>query len=226
MVMHYSVVIPVYNGTDTIADAIASVLAQDPPPKTVIVVDDGSTDDTAAVVAALAGPITLLRQNNAGPGAATTRGFAIVETPLIATLDADDLWLPGKIAIQIDHLRKYPEVAAVFCPLANFRGDPAGADFAGASGGWSRSTMLIRREVVADVGPIVDPLGRAGEMIDWFARAKEKGFSLVMLPETLALRRIRPGSLTWGNDKLGESYLQVARAALLRRRAAQKVEIS
>lgn len=226
MVTEYSVVIPVYNGADTIADAIASVLSQNPPPKTVIVVDDGSTDNTAAVVAGLIGPITLLRQDNTGPGAATTRGLAAVETPLIATLDADDLWLANKIAIQIDHLQNHPEIAAVFCPLANFHDDPARADFAGASGGWSRSTMLIRREAAAAVGPIIDPRGRAGEMIDWFARAKEQGFSLVMLPETLALRRIRPGSLTWGNDKLGESYLQVARAALLRRRAAQKVEPS
>lgn len=226
MVMHYSVVIPVYNGADTIAAAIASVLEQNPPPKVVIVVDDGSTDNTAVVVSSLAGPITLLRQDNAGPGAATMRGLAIVETPLIATLDADDLWLPGKIARQINHLLVHQEVAAVFCPLARFRDDPARADFAGASGGWSRSTMLIRREAAVAVGPIIDPPGRAGEMVDWFARAKEKGFSLVMLPETLALRRIRPGSLTWGNDKLGESYLQVARAALLRRRAAQRVEPS
>src|SRR5690606_31761302 len=109
MVMDYSVVIPVFNGADTIGAAIASVLAQDPPPKTVIVVDDGSTDDTAAVVAALAGPITLLRQENTGPGGATTHGLSIVDTPLIATLDADDLWLPGKIAVQMDHLRENPE---------------------------------------------------------------------------------------------------------------------
>lgn len=222
MVMDYSVVIPVFNGADTIGAAIESVLAQELPPKVVVVVDDGSTDDTAVVVEALAGPILLLRQENAGPGAATTRGLSIVETPLVATLDADDLWLPGKIAVQMDYLREHPEVAAVFCPLANFREDPSSANLAQASGGWSRSTMLIRREVAAAVGPIVDPPGRAGEMIDWFARAKEQGHVLVLLPEPMALRRIRPGSLTWGNNALGVGYLQVARAALLRRRAAQR----
>lgn len=224
MVMDYSVVIPVYNGADTITAAIASVQQQNPPPKHVIVVDDGSTDDTAAVIAKISGPITLLQQENAGPGTATTRGFSHVETELIATLDADDLWLPNKIASQIAYLQIHPEIAAVFCPLANFQCDPATADFAGASGGWSRSTMLIRREAAMSVGPIWDPVGRAGEMIDWFARANEQGLTLVMLPETLALRRIRPGSLTWGNKKLGESYLQVAKAALLRRRAARKDE--
>lgn len=224
--MDYSVVIPVFNGADTIGDAIASVLSQNQPPKAVIVVDDGSTDDTAAVVNALKGPITLLRQDNTGPGSATTHGLSIVETPLIATLDADDLWLPGKIAKQIDYLRQYPNVAAIFCQLTKFRDDPEQADFATASDGWSRSTMLIRRRAAEAIGPIIDPPGRAGEMVDWFARAKEQGLSLMMLPEPLALRRIRPGSLTWGNDKLGESYLQVARAALLRRRAAQGVKLS
>ncbi|MGU3576671.1 glycosyltransferase family 2 protein [Brucellaceae bacterium C25G] len=221
--MDYSVVIPVYNGADTIEAAIASVLMQSPPPHKVIVIDDGSTDNTALVVAALDGPITLIRQQNSGPGAATTLGFTLVETALIATLDADDLWLPEKMSVQIKYLQNHPEVSAVFCPLANFHNDPASADFAGASGGWSRTTMLIRTKDALSVGAIIDPQGRAGEMIDWFARAKENGLSLVLLPEVLALRRIRPGSLTWGNNKLGQSYLQVARAALLRRRAASKV---
>lgn len=222
MVTDYAVVIPVFNGAETIGATIASVMAQIPPPKEVIVVDDGSTDASAEIIAALAGPITLIRQDNLGPGAATTRGFSATSTPLIATIDADDLWLPGKIAHQLAYLAQHPDVDAVFCPLANFRDDPALADMAGASGGWSRSTMLMRRHVVAAVGPIVDPPGRIGEMVDWFARAREQGLNLVLAPEVLALRRIRPGSLTWGKSDLGQSYLQVARAAMLRRRAMQE----
>lgn len=218
MVMRYSVVIPVWNGAETIAETLASVLAQDPPPAQVVVVDDGSQDATPQVLAGLSGPIRVIRQDNQGPGAATTRGLAEVDTPLVATLDADDLWLPGKIARQSAILAADPAIAAVFCPLANFRDDPATADFKGARGGWSRSTMLIRRDAVLRIGPIIDPPGRAGEMVDWFARAAEQGLVLHMMPEVLALRRIRPGSLTYGNAGLAASYLQVARAALLRRR--------
>lgn len=219
MVSPYSVVIPVWNGAETIAQTVASVLAQDPPPMQVVIVDDGSTDATPEIITGLSGPLLRIRQSNMGPGAATTRGLQEVATPLIATIDADDLWLPGKIRAQMQILDEQPELAAVFCPLANFRDDPALADFAGARGGWSRSTMLIRRAAALSIGPVIDPPGRAGEMVDWFARAMEQGLKLHLMPEVMALRRIRPGSLTYDNAGLASGYLQVARAALLRRRA-------
>lgn len=219
--MSYSVVIPVYDGAATIAAAIASVQAQTVPPVSIIVVDDGSGDATLDIVSGLPGPIQLLRQSNQGPGAATTAGFALCQTPFVATLDADDLWLPNKISLQLAEMQSQADLAAVFCRLANFYDDPAAADFAGARGGWSRSTMLIRREVIAAIGPIIDPPGRAGEMIDWFARGLELGHRMEVMEQPLALRRIHPGSLTYRHKDLGRSYLQVARAALLRRRAAQ-----
>src|SRR5690606_18456533 len=118
MVEAYSVVIPVYNGADTIADAVASILAQSVPPASIIVVDDGSTDDTASIVSSLSGPIAFLRQDNAGPGPATTLGMQQVKTPLLATLDADDLWVQGKIERQLAALREAPDCAAVFGQLA------------------------------------------------------------------------------------------------------------
>lgn len=218
MVAPYSVVVPVYNGADTIGAAVASILAQTIAPKAIIVVDDGSTDATASVVRALAGPIALLQQDNAGPGPATTRGIQHVDTPLLATLDADDLWLPHKIERQLAALESAPDCSAVFGKLASFTGDPASADFAGARDGWSRSTMLVRRDAAMQTGAIGDLPGRVGEMVDWWARMREQGHVLTMLPDVLALRRIRPGSLTYRNGTLGGAYLQVARAALARRR--------
>ncbi len=224
MVAAYSVVIPVYNGAGTIGAAVDSILAQTIPPTSVIVVDDGSTDDTASVVSSLSGPITLLRQSNAGPGPATTLGMQQVKTPLLATLDADDLWVAGKIEKQLAALQDASDCAAVFGQLASFTGDPANADYAAARDGWSRSTMLVRTAVALETGPIADTPGRVGEMIDWWARMRESGHVLTMIPEVLALRRIRPGSLTYRNPSLGGAYLKIARAALERRRqaAAQK----
>lgn len=220
MVEAYSVVIPVYNGADTIADAVASILAQSVPPASIIVVDDGSTDDTASIVSSLSGPINFLRQDNAGPGPATTLGMQQVKTPLLATLDADDLWVEGKIEKQFAALRDAPDCAAVFGQLASFTDHPANADYAGARDGWSRSTMLVRTSVALETGPIADTPGRVGEMIDWWARMRERGHVLTMIPEVLSLRRIRPGSLTYRNPSLGGAYLRIARAALERRRQA------
>lgn len=220
MVMPYCVVIPAFNAADTIAAAVGSIMAQSILPTRILIVDDGSTDATVRIVEGLPGPIHLIQQDNQGPGAATTVGFALCDQPLVATLDADDLWLPHKVTCQQAHFDEHPELAAVFCKLANFHADPKDADFATARGGWSRSTMLIRREVIDRVGPIIDPPGRAGEMVDWFARAQEQGHRMALLEEPLALRRIRPGSLTYHNDDLARGYLHVARAALLRRRSA------
>jgi glycosyltransferase involved in cell wall biosynthesis len=217
--MSYAVVIPAYNAHATIVAAIHSVLAQTARADDIVVVDDGSTDGTSAAIEAARLPVRLLRQDNAGPGSATTKGILAVSAPLIATLDADDLWLPEKIARQLAHLDAHPLTAAVFTQWCTFRGDPARCEGA-AQPGWSRSTMVIRREAALSVGAIIDPLGGRGDMIDWIARARDAGFTLDMLDDVLTLRRIRRGSLSYGRDPARDrGYLEVARRAMQRRAA-------
>ena len=122
---HYGVVIPAFNAAATIGETLRSVAAQTIPPKEIVVVDDGSTDDTAAAVAASGVPTRLLRQENAGPGSATTRGFAALANTIIATVDADDLWLPEKIERQIGHLAENPGASIVFTHWLTFAdGEP------------------------------------------------------------------------------------------------------
>jgi len=214
----YGVVIPTFNAAATIAETLRSITAQTVQAETIVVVDDGSTDDTVAVIEALKLPVRLLRQENAGPGSATTRGIAALSTPFVATLDADDLWLPTKIERQLAHLNRLPGTSGVFTHWRTFRDDRPEVPEVTSVAGWSRTTMLIRREVADAVGPIVDPQGGRGEMIDWIARAREAGFVLDMLDEVLALRRIRPGSLSYGRDSTRDrGYLEVARLAMQRR---------
>ncbi|RUW60479.1 glycosyltransferase family 2 protein [Mesorhizobium sp. M7A.F.Ca.US.008.03.1.1] len=214
----YGVVIPAFNAADTIGAALNSVLAQTAKAEAIVVVDDGSTDDTAAVIDAMNLPVTVLRQDNAGPGSATTRGIAALSTPLIATLDADDLWLPDKIEQQLAYLGRHPGTAGVFTHWRTFRGDRPDLPEATSGAGWSRTTMMIRQQVVPSIGPIIDPPGGRGEMIDWIARVREAGLALAMLDNVLALRRIRPGSLSYGRDPARDrGYLQVARLAMQRR---------
>jgi glycosyltransferase involved in cell wall biosynthesis len=187
-------------------------------PELVVIVDDGSTDDLASAISGTELPVRLLRQANAGPGSATTRGIAALSTPLIATLDADDLWLPDKIERQLAHLKRFPTTSGVFCHWQNFRNDRPDVPEAEAVPGWSRTTMMIRREVAETIGPIVDPPGGRGEMIDWIARVREAGLALDMLDEVLARRRIRPGSLSYGRDPARDrGYLEVVRLAMMRR---------
>lgn len=103
-----TVVIPAYNAAASIGDALESVFDQDFPDLEVIVVDDGSTDGTSDVVAAFGERVKLVRQSNGGPGRARNAGIRAARGRLIAFLDADDVWLPGKLPRQVEYFSRYP----------------------------------------------------------------------------------------------------------------------
>lgn len=109
-----SAVITTYNYARYIAPAIESVLAQTLSPSQIIVVDDGSTDETEAIAAAYASVgVRYVRKENGGAGSARNRGIMESNGELIAFLDADDRWLPDKLALQVEHLQRYPEAGLV-----------------------------------------------------------------------------------------------------------------
>jgi glycosyltransferase involved in cell wall biosynthesis len=213
----YSVIIPAYNAADTIAETIESALRQTVSPARILVIDDGSTDATRMVAETFGGCVGVQSQANLGPGAAMSLGMRQCDSPLIASIDADDIWLPEKIQRQLDYLHRHPKCDGVFARMRHF-GETVVSDV--IQDGWGRSTMLIRRMVYDCLGDIVDPPGRRGEMIDWIARAREGGMELTMLPDVLALRRVSSSSLSAGRDSQRDrSYAQVAIAALRRKRA-------
>jgi glycosyltransferase involved in cell wall biosynthesis len=96
-----TVIIPTYNRGWIVKEAIDSVLDQDFSDFELIVVDDGSDDDTREVLGTYANSITVLHQSNRGVSAARNRGIAEASGRLIAFLDSDDLWLPGKLKTQV-----------------------------------------------------------------------------------------------------------------------------
>ena len=97
-----SVVIPAYQAEACVARAVASVRAQTRLPREIIVVDDGSRDRTADVARSLGA--TVYSQTNRGVSAARNTGILRARQPWIALLDADDRWLPDKLAAQWDAL--------------------------------------------------------------------------------------------------------------------------
>ena len=98
------VVIPVFNGSQTVQAAIASVLMQRGPwLNKLIVIDDGSTDGTAEVVQRLGNPlIEVVTTPNQGVAAARNVGVSRSAAEWIAFLDADDVWMPDKLEAQLD----------------------------------------------------------------------------------------------------------------------------
>lgn len=105
-----SVVIPAYNADWCVGKAIDSVLAQGFRDFEVIVVNDGSTDDTATVLSAYGDAIRVVHQANGGLSNARNTGIRESRGELIAFLDADDWWLPGKLEKQMTLMESCPEV--------------------------------------------------------------------------------------------------------------------
>ena len=103
-----SVIICVYNRAVQVISCLESPLLLEGDDIEIVVVDDGSTDGTAASVESWiakrdsAETVRLVRRPNGGAAAARTTGLAAVEdSPYVAFLDSDDLWLPHKLAVQV-----------------------------------------------------------------------------------------------------------------------------
>ena len=113
-----STVIPVRNGAATIAAAVDSALFQKfDRPFEVIVVNDGSTDDTRQVLARYLGRIKLIDLRGRGTAAARNAGIFAAESEFVAFLDADDAWLPHKLARMIQTLETAADCVLAYSDL-------------------------------------------------------------------------------------------------------------
>ena len=109
-----SVVIPTFNRADWVGEAIQSVLEQGYARLELIVVDDGSDDQTQDVVQGFGTALTYVRQVHRGVSAARNRGVEATHGELLAFLDSDDLWRPGKVAAQVALFQQQPQVQACY----------------------------------------------------------------------------------------------------------------
>ncbi len=111
----FSVVIPLYNKQDVIANTIKSVLAQTFTNFELLVIDDGSTDNSTNIVNGFSDErIKLIKQKNGGEGAARNTGILSASADYISLLDADDTWENGFLEKMYDMIRKYP-AAGMYC---------------------------------------------------------------------------------------------------------------
>jgi glycosyltransferase involved in cell wall biosynthesis len=102
-----SILIPVFNAEEWIADTVRSALAQTWPHKEVIVVDDGSTDCTLSVLQRFKlDHVRVVTQQKGGAAAARNTAFSLSRGEYIQWLDADDLLAPDKIALQLGALER------------------------------------------------------------------------------------------------------------------------
>lgn len=106
-----SIIVPAYNAAGTLLETLRALSAQTFRDFEIIVVDDGSQDQTAAIAKAHGDPrLRIVRQINRGLAGARNTGIAHTRGMFIGFCDADDLWMPDKLAIHIAHLEANPQV--------------------------------------------------------------------------------------------------------------------
>lgn len=209
-----SVIIPAFNAVRFLPRALASVAAQTYPTERIetIVIDDGSTDDTLALARTFEADLPgfqVFSQPNQGVAAARNLAIAVSSGDLIAFLDADDRWLPHKIAAQVEVFQAEPTLGLVHSGFAFV--DQNGAALPDWPR-WSRldqgdvlleficdfflitSGVMIPRSVLTSVGMFDESL-RVGEDNELFLRIVSK-FRIGCVPRILLERTVRPDSLS------------------------------
>lgn len=230
-----SVVIPVHDGGPLLAEAVQSVATQSLPPGVeleVIVVDDGSTDGAPAALAAQGHQVVVLNQDRAGPSAARNLGLAAANGDLVAFLDADDRWVPDKLAIQISHLRSGACDVSLGRQQVSLLHGVEHPDWVDQMPQWMPhswrervsgqiplSTMVLARELFERIGPFDEGL-RHGEDVDWILRATESGLCVDVVGQVVLERRIHHGNLSHDTAAMTRGMLSV----LARRAARNRTE--
>jgi glycosyltransferase involved in cell wall biosynthesis len=113
----FSVVIPFFNAEDTIIKTLDSVLNQTNKADQIITVDDGSTDGSAEIIKNYQErykEIEYIYQTNNGVSTARNLGIKKAKNENIFFLDADDLWMPNKIELHLNHLKLHLECVSSF----------------------------------------------------------------------------------------------------------------
>ena len=195
-----SVIIPTFNRAHKIARAVASVLYQTFTDCEVLVVDDGSEDATSEVLQPFRSRVKCIHHSkNLGVSAARNTGITESHSPLIAFLDSDDYWLPGKLAAQVSFFSEHPE--AVACQTEELwirRGvrvnpmkkhlKPSGEIFEPSLKLCvvSPSAVVVKRTLLEDVG-VFDNDFPACEDYDLWLRISRK-YPVWLIPEPLIIK--------------------------------------
>ncbi|MCC7374084.1 MAG: glycosyltransferase family 2 protein [Verrucomicrobiales bacterium] len=120
-----TIVIPTYNRANTVVASVESALAQTYPHREILVVDDGSKDDTSSRLEPYRDRVRYIHQNNAGKSAAMNRALKEARGTWFGILDSDDLWMPEKLALQIEGLGQHDGRAGLSFTDGIYMGNPS-----------------------------------------------------------------------------------------------------
>jgi glycosyltransferase involved in cell wall biosynthesis len=207
-----SVIIPAYNSAKYLPEAIASILEQTYTDYEIIVINDGSTDNTSEVVTPYLDKIRYFEQSNQGVSATRNRGIYLAKGEFIAFLDADDIFLPQKLAQQVEIFLTQPEIGIVNSGFSIIT--EAGEKLTNIER-WHKipdltpeiwllhkpvlpSAMMFRRDWLIKVGGF-DPRFFASEDVDLVLRMVIQGCQSTWLKTVTVYYRQHSSSASWRN---------------------------
>lgn len=222
-----TVVIPAYNAERTILQTIASVQEQTFGDFEVIVINDGSTDRTLELLGNIQNErLKVYSYSNGGLSVVHNRGLAHATGEFIAFLDADDLWTPDKLELQLSALQQNPEAGVAYswtCNMSekgdsfypghsvNFEGDVYPKLLMCGNFIGTNSNCLIRRQAIESVGGF-DSTIKFCEDWDLFLRLAAR-WPFVVVPKAQILYRQSSGTMSSKIDVMEKYALIVLERA-------------
>ncbi|ELY22244.1 glycosyltransferase family 2 protein [Vreelandella titanicae] len=218
-----SVIMTVKNGSKYLESSLSSVFSQTYLPKEVVVVNDGSDDDTWEVLKKLRhmAPVQVQLVDTQGVGRARALNLAVNHTryPWLANIDADDQWLPEKLAQQVATISLFPNVELVVTASQIVYGEgegelvisrgfsvtPMGCDSFYVNNPINHSSILFSRRFFDEVGGYDEALFRQVD-IDLWVRALRKGFIFYQVDLPLTVKRLHEGQSFEVGNRLSYTF--------------------
>ena len=223
-----SCVVPAYNSSRYVAEALDSILAQTYSNLEVIVADDGSTDDTATIVRRYGDRVSYVQQETQGPAATRNLGARSATGEFLAFLDADDLWHAEKVERQLDRFAASPGIEACVTHAKLFwvgqlehealayRDNPRSQPVPG----YATTTLMARRSLFDRIGDFRTDLWFS-DATEWFIRARESGVRVELIPDVLTYHRMHEENLTRRRSEASKAeFARIVGESLVRRRAS------
>jgi glycosyltransferase involved in cell wall biosynthesis len=194
LAIRVSTIIAVFNGAATLRAAIDSALAQEFEGQEIVVVNDGSTDGTAAILSSYGDRIRTVEQANRGFNRSRIAAIRMACGEYLAFLDADDIWLPGRLARTCAALERNPGAVLAFTEVIpmdekgdlglpwKVNGAPTLKDL--MTHGWRiyPSAVTIRRSAYAACGGFDEQLTNLSDAYLWMRARELGGFEYVTEP--------------------------------------------
>lgn len=225
-----SIITPLYNGENYIAEAIQSVLSQNYPHFELLVINDGSTDHSHDVISPFLGDKRIRYFEKENGGVASARNFALQRArgTWIGFLDQDDRWLPDKLTNQITALQRQPDAALIHSRQAYI--DAGGNPINDYSKDWVDSlqghcfsslfnrnriavlTVLLNKEVLISIGAFNEKTSMVDDYELWLRICYR--YPIAFLDEVVAEYRLHDKNASYDHFRMERAELKALSSLL------------